>query len=90
MASLSVDDCIHAMFEKHVPWKPRPYQVDAIRDICADDKHTLVVKGTGQGKTWVLLGAFLLRWAEVALVLPSERQLPGPRKKNCRGRGACT
>ena len=61
MASLSVDDCIHAMFEKHVLWKPRQYQVDAIRDICADDKHTLVVKGTGQGKTWVLLGAFLLR-----------------------------
>ena len=89
MASLSVDDCIHEMFTKPVTWT-RQYQADAIRDICADDKHTLVVKGTGQGKTWVLLGAFLLRWAEVALVLPSERQLPGPRKKSCRGRGACT
>ena len=71
MASLSVDDCIRAMFEKHVLWKPRQYQVDAIRDICADDKHTLVVKGTGQGKTCHSDERFI---AKFPLPVPADRR----------------
>ena len=55
------ESLIYAMFGRHVPWKPRDYQVASIHDLCFDDASTLVVKGTGEGKTWTLLGSFLLR-----------------------------
>lgn len=65
-SNVSTEDVVKALLELNLPFNPRNYQVDAIRD-GINDKRLMMLSPTGSGKSLIIYG--LIRLATTGRVL---------------------